>query len=1081
VGDPIEEVRVKLSADTTAFFGQVDGAVNGATTRMGKIGTFLQSSVVKWGAMIAGAAAGFASWRTLESAISSTQDLGLAVGKLSRETGLSAEASSQLLFAFKHFGLEADDASRSIGIFAKKLKGVSDEETGVTTGGKSTAQILADIGVKATDAAGNLKPMMDILLPLADQFQTMPDGLEKTGLAMQLFGRSGKDMIPLLNAGSEGLKELAGQADKLGLTLTAKNVAAIKAYTFAQRGMNEALGGLKLMLGLAVMPVLTRFLQWLISVQPAARAFLDNVIKKFRAAADAARPFVEATKRIAQVFDAVGADLVDLIIVLTAAAAGFAALNFAADAIDLATLIIQTIQLQMALATTTTVMASLRAAMLTLPGILMMVTVAFLVINQACQIFLGFGLLDALTGAGAAAKRNAAFLKEFGDNVARIDALTREGASPEQAHLIRLNELAKSSHDLTAETKALADAGDLGFKGALHYKEGMEVLGKQLIDLHLTYEEWLAVLKQAPDLTMVSDVRDAVDEARQAFIDLNVTQRASYPKELISRIFATGAAIQKTAKDITDAITAFGTATDQLTTVYLDKLGGSLERLELERTANRLEALKTKLGDAFKDQAALDQVNGKLDLLDRRDQAVTLSLQVVGERLREAFGAHAADKIDAIANAIADMPDEKAIEILPLLDVLRAKQIITFMDYLKRGVTVNVALAMALYNIPSVAISPAVKFALPVIEKAIGVFGEQAAAAAQASFNLDQYGGSVAAAGDKTAAATDQTAAATDQFTDFTDTLDETTKTLLGLGRAAGMTDQQLAGYPWTLDLARRAAERLGLTTDDLLDIFNRTGAGFADFMRALAASESLDQLKKISDAVVSSLSDLRNQFNTLFGAPTKEQAAINYQVAQLKLRRAQMVAGGATEEALAGVDRQIAKMEAVNTVRQAEVDVMRAQLDMADKTLLTDAQQFAQGQNLVAKMADLSAAAQPVIDLYRSQAALMQGWMDSLSKIVFMAAALPLPAAQVPSAQTGGIVPGPRGQPQLIIAHGGEAVLPLGSSLSFAMPITVNVSGGTPDWTEVLRRAQEAVAEAVHGARQRSYLQGAPLGSGIG
>jgi len=323
-------------------------------------------------------------------------------------------------------------------------------------------------------------------------------------------------------------------------------------------------------------------------------------------------------------------------------------------------------------------------------------------------------------------------------------------------------------------------------------------------------------------------------------------------------------------------------------------------------------------------------------------------------------------------------------------------------------------------------------------------------------------------------------AAAKQQAVAYTETLDELTETLLGLGRAAGMTDKQLAGYPWTLELARRAAERLGLSTDDLLDIFKATGKGFGDFMRALAASESLDQLKQIADAVVSSLTDLQSQFNALFAAPTKEQAAINYQLAQLKLRRAQMVATGATDEALAGIDREIQKIENVNAVRQAEVDVMRAQLDMANKTLLTDAEQYAQAGTLVQKMADLSAAAQPVIDLYRTQAELMQGWMDSLGAIIFMLAALPLPAAQIPTAQYGGIVPGPRGQPQLIMANAGEEIMPLGGSRSFAMPVTVNIEGGA-DWMEITRRAHQAVTDALHEARQRSYLQGAPLGSAIG
>jgi len=775
VAEGIEDIYVKLSAETSQFFGQVDSAVNGATSRLGKIGSFLQSSAAKWGAMIAGAAAGFASWRGLKDAISSTQELGLAVAKLSRETGLSAEESSRLLFAFKHVGLGADDASRSIGIFAKKLKGVSDEETGVTTGGKSTAEILADIGIKATDAAGNLKPIMDILLPLADQFQAMPDSLEKTGLAMQLFGRSGKDMIPLLNMGSEGLKALSAEADKLGVTLSGANVEAIKAFTFAQRDMNEAIAGIKLQLGLAVMPVLTELINWFVAAQPKAREFLDQVIEKFQAAADAARPFAEAAKKVVSTIDALDVNLVDLVMVLSAAAVAFAALNLAADAIDLASFIMQTIQLQMSLATTTTVMASLKAMMLTLPGILMIATAAFFALDFALNKLLGYGFIDWFTGAGEEAKRASAFVKEYGDNTARMTALTAAGATEEQAHIIRLKEVADSTEGLIGKTEALASAHKLGYEGAIRYKDNLGRLAEQLLGLNLTYKEWLAVLEQVPELAGIKGVTDAVDATKRAFIDLEINQKLSFPKDLIDRIFGAGSALgdaEGAAKRLGDSLKGVGQASDALATVVLEKLGGSLERLDLQRRANELEALKTKFGEAFQDQAELDQVNGKLDLLDRRDQAVILGMKIVGERLREAFGAGAQAKIEAIADTIAAMPDEVAIEVLPLLDALAATQIETFLNYWRAGITIPVAFVMAKYAVPAIALSLGKVSGFGFINKALELLGSTAVAQVP---KLTNYFGSVAGTGAAAGAAAEKIAEVTDILEDGIISLAEAT------------------------------------------------------------------------------------------------------------------------------------------------------------------------------------------------------------------------------------------------------------------------------------------------------------------
>jgi phage-related protein len=229
-------------------------------------------------AAVGAAIAVFAGWRVIDAAVDSTQQLGREVSRLSRETGLTAEESSKLLFVFRQTGLDADDASRSLGIFAKNLKGVSDEETGVIKGGKAFTQILKDIGVNVLDVRGQILPMNDVLLQLADRFQAMPNGIEKTGLAMQLFGRSGKDMIPLLNLGSAGIREMAVEAERLGVVLSSDNVQAVKEFTAAQRDLGEAVSGFKLQLGFAVIPLLTTFSRLILEQQPVLLRWAENII-----------------------------------------------------------------------------------------------------------------------------------------------------------------------------------------------------------------------------------------------------------------------------------------------------------------------------------------------------------------------------------------------------------------------------------------------------------------------------------------------------------------------------------------------------------------------------------------------------------------------------------------------------------------------------------------------------------------------------------------------------------------------------------------------------------------------------------
>jgi hypothetical protein len=230
--------------------------------------------------MAIGAVSAFASFKTLESAVSTTQELGAEINKLKREIGGTAEDSSKLLFAFKHLGLSGDDASTSLGILAKKLKGISDEETGVLTGGKSMAGVLEDIGVKTFTATGELASMGQILPQVAEVFKNMPDGVEKTGLAMQLFGRSGKDMIPVLNKGAEGLAALGVEAEKFGLVLSEQSLKDIKDYTAAQRDLGAGFEGIKLQIGLAVLPALTDLIALFANSLPTIRAWIEQGLVK---------------------------------------------------------------------------------------------------------------------------------------------------------------------------------------------------------------------------------------------------------------------------------------------------------------------------------------------------------------------------------------------------------------------------------------------------------------------------------------------------------------------------------------------------------------------------------------------------------------------------------------------------------------------------------------------------------------------------------------------------------------------------------------------------------------------------------
>lgn len=231
----------------------------------------LSSKMKSLAVVAAGAFAGFASVSALSGAIGKTQELGEATRTLSMQTGISAETSSRWIFTLEHVGMKAEDAEKSLGILAK----------GIFNNSEVTKNALDTIGVSARDSAGNIKSM-DVLLPeLSTHFANAADSEAKTALAMDLFGKSGKDMLPFLNLGADEMGRLAAEADKLGITLSGENVAQIHQYTVAQRELEASIEGVKVKIGLALMPTLAAGAEGMVHLidrnQEAIRSFTDGV------------------------------------------------------------------------------------------------------------------------------------------------------------------------------------------------------------------------------------------------------------------------------------------------------------------------------------------------------------------------------------------------------------------------------------------------------------------------------------------------------------------------------------------------------------------------------------------------------------------------------------------------------------------------------------------------------------------------------------------------------------------------------------------------------------------------------------
>jgi TP901 family phage tail tape measure protein len=105
---------------------------------------------------------------------------------------VSVENLSKFGAAAKDSGSSVEEVSKAMGKLAR----------GVVDPASKANEALKSIGISSTDAQGKIRGMDQIMLDLADKFQKMPDGAQKTALAMELFGKSWRQPDPNAESGA---------------------------------------------------------------------------------------------------------------------------------------------------------------------------------------------------------------------------------------------------------------------------------------------------------------------------------------------------------------------------------------------------------------------------------------------------------------------------------------------------------------------------------------------------------------------------------------------------------------------------------------------------------------------------------------------------------------------------------------------------------------------------------------------------------------------------------------------------------------------------------------------------------------
>jgi hypothetical protein len=174
--------------------------------------------------------------------------------KMSQRTGISVETLSELRYAAQVTGVDIETLEIGIKRMQRALAQAA-------MGSESAVDTLGQLGLTVADFRG-LSPDQQLKL-LADRLAQVRSPALRAALAMELFGRSGTQLFPLIGKGAAGIAALQEQARKLGLTASREGVKAGVELEEALTTLWAVLKKLGSTIGAAVAPALTQFAKWL--------------------------------------------------------------------------------------------------------------------------------------------------------------------------------------------------------------------------------------------------------------------------------------------------------------------------------------------------------------------------------------------------------------------------------------------------------------------------------------------------------------------------------------------------------------------------------------------------------------------------------------------------------------------------------------------------------------------------------------------------------------------------------------------------------------------------------------------------
>jgi phage-related minor tail protein len=213
----------------------------------GKLGDTLKSGL-KAGlagiATAAGAAAAGMGKASVDAAAYADEVL-----TMSTVTGISTDKLQEYKYASELVDVSVETLTKSHAKNIKSMKAAQD-------GTKLAVDAYQKLGVAVTNSDGSLRDGETVYWEVIDALGKMENETERDALAMQILGKSAQELNPMIEAGSEKMKELSQEAHDVGAVMSEDALAALGSFDDSIQRLKGSAGAAKNSLGTVLVPEL---------------------------------------------------------------------------------------------------------------------------------------------------------------------------------------------------------------------------------------------------------------------------------------------------------------------------------------------------------------------------------------------------------------------------------------------------------------------------------------------------------------------------------------------------------------------------------------------------------------------------------------------------------------------------------------------------------------------------------------------------------------------------------------------------------------------------------------------------------